>query len=195
MTGTGTDPRSPKQRACGVRRAPHAGRAAAALAAAALAAGALAAALAGCSSSEMRSVSAPAGLTDATFRHDAGLVPAAAEGRDDEARRVVSIEPDPVRDAEVHALLRRSLDSLRAGEIQPALDLLMQAQSIEGWERSEHAPAVLFWTGHAYDQLGERFAAMGAFRRITLQYPRSAFAERAARRLRELRSRTSPAQR
>lgn len=161
---------------------------------ASLAAGALAAALSGCSSS-MPAASTTSGLRDANFRHDATLIPAAAEGRDEEARRVITIEPDPARDAEIQSLLRNALDSLRAGEIQPALDLLMQAQSIDGWVRSEHAPAVLFWTGHAYDQLGERFAAMGAFRRITLQYPSSAFAERATRRLRELRSRTSPQQR
>ena len=69
------------------------------------------------------------------------------------------------------------------------LDALTEAQSIEGWVRSENAPAILFWIGHSYDQLGERNAAMGAFRRIPIQYPRSAFADRASRRLRELRTR------
>lgn len=104
-------------------------------------------------------------------------------------RKAIQIEPDPERDAQIDGLVKTALDDLRSGEIQSALDVLMQAQSIEGWIRSEYAPAVLFWTGHAYDQLGERFAAMGAFRRITIQYPRSAFADRASRRLRELRSR------
>lgn len=106
------------------------------------------------------------------------------------ASRVIRIEPEPERDAQVDALVKSALDDLRSGQIQEALDLLTQAQSIEGWMRSEHAPAVLFWTGHAYDQLGERNAAMAAFRRITIQYPRSAFADRASRRLRELRGRS-----
>jgi len=105
-------------------------------------------------------------------------------------RRTVQIEADPLRDAQLDGFVKTALDDLRSGEIQNALNVLMQAQSVEGWTRSEHAPAVLFWTGHAYDQLGERFAAMGAFRRITIQYPRSAFADRASRRLRELRSRS-----
>ncbi|GEM_PF-5694990 len=103
--------------------------------------------------------------------------------------RVIRIEPEPERDAQVDGLVKAALDDLRSGQIQEALDLLTQAQSVEGWMRSEHAPAVLFWTGHAYDQLGERNAAMAAFRRIAIQYPRSAFADRASRRLRELRSR------
>ncbi len=105
------------------------------------------------------------------------------------ASRVIQIEPDPERDSQLDALVKDSLDHLRSGEIQEALDVLTQAQTIEGWMHSEHAPAVLFWTGHCYDQLGERNAAMASFRRITIQYPRSAFAERAARRLRELRTR------
>lgn len=112
------------------------------------------------------------------------------EGAGATPRQVVQIEPEPERDSQIDALVKSALDDLRSGEIQSALDVLMQAQSVEGWVRSEHAPAVLFWTGHAYDQLGERFAAMGAFRRITIQYPRSAFADRASRRLRELRSRS-----
>ena len=105
---------------------------------------------------------------------------------------VIQIEPDPQRDERIDALVKTALDDLRSGEIQDALGVLAQAQGIEGWARSEHAPAVLFWTGHSYDQLGERNAAMGAFRRITIQYPRSAFADRASRRLRELRSRMPP---
>lgn len=159
-------------------------------AAAGLLVGALATLWLGCSSN-MPVLSS--GRVPATLSPDRLAAPAAGLDGTDPSRRVVRIEPDPQRDEEVHSLLRAALDGLRSGEIQPALDLLMQAQSIEGWTQSEHAPAVLFWTGHSYDQLGERFAAMGAFRRITIQYPRSAFAERATRRLRELRSRSPQA--
>ena len=112
-----------------------------------------------------------------------GNAPAAAP------RQIVQIEPDPERDAQIDSLLKVALEDLRSGEIQDALDALTEAQSIEGWVRSENAPAILFWIGHSYDQLGERNAAMGAFRRIPIQYPRSAFADRASRRLRELRTR------
>lgn len=146
------------------------------------------AAVVGCSSSA-RHPTAPSGLLDTSPRSDALRTPALSGEAQRPEARIIRIEPDPERDAQVHSLLREALDRLRSGEIQPALDLLLAAQSIEGWMRSEHAPAVLFWTGHSYDQLGERYAAMGAFRRITAQYPNSAFAERATRRLRELRNR------
>lgn len=147
------------------------------------------AAVVGCSSSA-RNPTAPSGLLDTSLQSsDALRTPALSGEAQRPEARIIRIEPDPERDAQVHSLLREALDHLRSGEIQPALDLLLAAQSIEGWMRSEHAPAVLFWTGHSYDQLGERYAAMGAFRRITAQYPNSAFAERATRRLRELRNR------
>lgn len=152
-----------------------------------LAAIVLAAAI-GCASAPQHRT-APSGLLDTRVQSDSLATPALSGEAQSPQSRVIRIEPEPQRDAQVHALLREALDHLRSGEIQPALDLLLAAQSIEGWTRSEHAPAVLFWTGHSYDQLGERYAAMGAFRRITSQYPNSAFAERATRRLRELRNR------
>ncbi|MCC6908177.1 MAG: hypothetical protein IT430_09575 [Phycisphaerales bacterium] len=126
-------------------------------------------------------------VTGLAAESNPGATPGAAPG--EPVSRVIQIEPEPQRDAQLDALVKESLDHLRSGEIPEALEVLTQAQTVEGWMHSEHAPAVLFWTGHCYDQLGERNAAMASFRRITIQYPRSAFAERAVRRLRELRSR------
>ena len=174
MTSTGTEHRSDPIR-CGLKPGFRA--------IAAFLATAVIVFSAGCSSDSVaapRSVSIP------------GWAPAGAEanlGRPSPDSRIIRVEPDAERDAQIEPLLKSALDALRSGEIQTALDELAMAQGIEGWMRSEHAPAVLFWTGHAYDQLNERHAATAAFRRITIQYPRSAFADRAARRLRELRSR------
>jgi hypothetical protein len=88
---------------------------------------------------------------------------------------------------QVALLLEDALEFLRSGEPRRSLDKLLEAQLIDGWERTPKAPAVEFWTGHSYELVGEPNAAIAAFRMVRKQYPDSPFAERATRRLQRLR--------
>ena len=83
-------------------------------------------------------------------------------------------------------LVDRAERALLDGRPRDAIDLLVEAQTVQGWAQSPEAPAILFWLAHAFDQLGESTAAASEYRRLVMLYPHSAQANRARERLRDM---------
>lgn len=139
---------------------------------------------------------APSGAAEAALFTDNGDVPPANVDATEPSpsRPQDPYAPSPEDEARLGALAREAFDALMAGDPSTAVEHLTVAQTVHGWTQSAYAAEILFWLGHAYDQLGERTAAMASFRRLLVRYPTSAYADRARRRLTDLESRIGPPQ-
>lgn len=83
-------------------------------------------------------------------------------------------------------LVNQAQDLLLDNDAEGAIEVLTEAQSITGWTQSRLAPRLLFWLGHAYDQLDENIAAIATYRQLVMRYPDSGSAKRAQKRLQQL---------
>ncbi|MFW5652635.1 MAG: tetratricopeptide repeat protein [Planctomycetota bacterium] len=95
--------------------------------------------------------------------------------------------PSSDQEQAIGGYVDRAYFMLLENEVRSALEVLEEAQTVPYWSQSVYAPDVLFWTGHAYDRLGERSAAIVHYRRVVQRYDGTPVADRATQRLRELR--------
>ena len=102
------------------------------------------------------------------------------------ALETTSFAPSVNDEAQMNQLIDQAEGRLFEDDPTGAIDLLSEARAIYGWAQSRHAPRLLFWLGHAYDQLDERVAAASAYLQLVMRYPDSGSAKRARERLRNL---------
>ena len=96
------------------------------------------------------------------------------------------IRPSPEDQSRITRLYDDGFDRLIGGDYVGAVRLFTEAQTMERWIQSRQAEDLLYWLGHAYDQLDERQAAMATYRRLVERFPDSPLAPRARRRITDL---------
>ncbi len=104
-----------------------------------------------------------------------------------------TLAPSPEDEVRLSDLITRARQSILDGAPADAVDNLTEAQTLSGWALTPRASEVTFWLGHAYEQLGERTAAISAYRRTATLYPNTPLGARARVRLAQLRDEPQPA--